>query len=169
MISETGVRSRILKQFREDLETLAKAPSRILDCTATPIDNLVEFLHNPSDSVAILTGLNKWSPEQWETLDLNRSRLEREGPLIFWLAESAVDKMFENAPNIRSYLAASIFNLDLDESEMTDEERVQRLTELHERFQMSDDEVVQLAQNNTLPPGPSFAEWLVLLKRGDLL
>lgn len=169
MISSGGARSTHLREFRSDFEVLAGAPVRIVDCEEMPIDAIAESSQNPDDDIVILVGLEEWSAVAWETLDLNRSSLERKGPLIFWLPEKAVAQMFECAPNVRSYLASSLFHLVSDGSEMTDEERLARLKDLSERFSMTGDEVIQRAEQGTLPSSPSFVEWLILLKRGDLL
>jgi hypothetical protein len=169
MIAGGGERSLRLKEFRSDFEILADAPVRIVDCENRQIDAIAESTQSPNDDTVILAGFEAWRAVDWENLDLNRSGFERKGPLIFWLPEKAVARMFEHAPNIRSYLASSLFHLDTDSSEMTEAERSVRLQALTEHFSMSNEEVIRKAEDGTLPPSPSFVEWLILLKRGDLL
>jgi hypothetical protein len=169
MIADGGARSLRLREFCKEYRTLADAPVRVIDCEAAQIEAIVGFLQNPSVDTAILAGLGKWSPVEWEMLDINRSRLERRGPLVLWLSEKASRELFTHAPNIRSYLAASLFHLTSDGSEMSDVEREARLRELSERFGLSNDQVVRMAEQRSLPDGPSYAEWLILLGRGDLL
>lgn len=158
-----------LKEFCDELEMLAAMHVRIVDCENTPITSIVESSHNPDSDILVLTGLEKWLPANWETLDLNRSGLERRGPLLFWLSPKAVTHMFQHAPNVRSYLGSSLFLLDFDSSAMSETERSARLKDLAERFGMSDEEVIRRAEEKNLPSNPSFAEWLILLDRGDLL
>ncbi len=169
MIAGRRASSASLREFSNDLGALAGSPVRVVDCENMSFAAIVESSQNPNGDAVILTGLDKWSAADWEVLDLNRSGLERKGPLIFWVSERAVDQMFEYAPNIRSYLASSLFHPGSDGSEIAEPERLLRLQELSERFAMSNDEVVRKAQEGTLPPGPSFVEWLILLKRGDLV
>jgi len=169
LIANGGARSPRLKEFCKEFRILAGIPVRVMDCEDKLIDAIVEFLHKPGDDTAILAGMGKWNAEDWKMLDINRSRLERNGPLILWLSETAASEMFNYAPNVRSYLAASLFHLSSDDSEMSDAERETRLRELGERFDLSKDEVIRMAEQGNLPAIPSFAEWLILLKRGDLL
>jgi hypothetical protein len=169
MIAHGGARSMSLRDFCKEYRNLAGTPARIIDCEDGRIEEIVESLHNPDKDTAILAGMGKWNRAEWEMLDINRSGLERRGPLILWLSEKASGELFTYAPNIRSYLAASLFHLTSDDSEMSDAERETRLRELRERFQVSDDQVIQMAEQRSLPTIPSFSEWLVLLRRGDLL
>lgn len=169
IVSDYGLNSKALTEFRDDMLLLSGSPVRIIDCDNTTITAIVEFLHRPGSDIVILVELDKWSTAHWEALDLNRSGLERRGALIFWLSEEAVSLMFEHAPNVRSYVALSLFHLGTDEAEIADTERLHRLQELSDRFMMNSDEVIRRAEDGSLPSTPSFAEWLVLLKRGDLL
>ena len=169
IISGGRASSASLREFSSDLGVLAGSPVRVMDCKETPFAAIVASLQNPNNDTVALAGLDKWLAADWEALDLNRSGLERRGPLIFWMSEKAADRMFEHAPNIRSYLASSLFHPGSDGSEITEPERLSRLQELSERFGMSNDEVVRKAEERTLPPSPSFVEWLILLKRGDLV
>jgi len=161
--------SRALHRFCEDLSVLLGFTCRLINCKNSPIESLIERVQNPSVDAVMLAGLEEWQSAEWAALDLNRSRFERGGPLIFWLSERAVTQMFQHAPNVRSYLASSVFRLDADKAELDEAERLKRLGELYERFDLTDDEVVRRAEEGMLSVSPSFVEWLILLGRGDLV
>src|ERR1700722_1778534 len=169
IVPTTGAAFHALDKFREDLLLLGLPQVRVLDCRDLTVANITEALHNPTSDLVVLTEMERWSVENWEAMDLNRSALERSGTLIFWMSDRAVSLMFEHAPNIRSYLALEIFHLSGNDDLLADDERALRLQELSDRFQITSEEVLRRAKRGTLPPSRSFAEWVVLLKKGDLL
>jgi hypothetical protein len=77
--------------------------------------------------------------------------------------------MLHNAPNFVSWLGARIYQFQKDAEMLTQTERDRRLKALQENFEMSDQDVIDLAENRQLPSDPEFGEWLILLDRGDLL
>lgn len=52
---------------------------------------------------------------------------------------------------------------------LTTWERAARIGELEARYGLSSADVIKAAESGTLPPGPHFVEWLILLDRGDLV
>jgi len=52
---------------------------------------------------------------------------------------------------------------------LTTEECDERIDALQEYLGKTNDEVITLAENRQLPTDPEYAEWLILLNRGDLL
>jgi len=102
-------------------------------------------------------------------MDMNRSRLERDGPLIFWISPEQFSQISRYAPNIRSYVGGSIFRVTPDADSIDNAQRLQRLSELSSHYGWTNDELISRAANGTLPAEPEFVEWLVLLDRGDLI
>ena len=52
---------------------------------------------------------------------------------------------------------------------LTEEERLDRLNELREKYGYSDADVIRMAQDGNLPVDPDFVAWLVFLGKGDLV
>jgi hypothetical protein len=86
------------------------------------------------------------------------------------LSEAMAREMMDIAPHVASWLSGSIGRIDpAKEREATDLARERRLRELGEKAGMTNEDVVERAQSGELEPDPEYAEWLVLLGRGDLL
>ena len=139
-----------------------------------PIEGLLpsdirDKVQSPGNDAVVLLGFEDRSKDFWVGLDINRSALERSGSLFFWLSYSALSDLCRHAPNIRSYIGPSIFVLTGTKGALTAEEREQRLKELAEKFKMSDSEIIQKAEEKQIEPEPEFVEWLLLLRRGDLV
>ncbi|HEX2686676.1 MAG TPA: hypothetical protein VHN14_08660, partial [Kofleriaceae bacterium] len=65
-----------------------------------------------------------------------------------------------------SWIGARCMKYDGSEGVMNKEER---LRSLRDHFKLSDADVLEMAQRRALPDNVAFAEWLILLGRGDLL
>ena len=108
--------------------------------------------------------------EEWKALDSMRSMLARQAPVILILSEHAVDTMASSAPNLFSWAAGGVFELAMDdEPQISSDDREQRLSELRVATGLNDGEIIQRAEDGILSREPEFAEWLVLLGRGDLI
>lgn len=155
-------------------EELADEMEAIGDCTvarvfdATTVEALAERLaatHEP----AVASGLEGWPAAEWGHFDCLRSRFARDERTALVVGQAAFERVAQQAPNFGSWLGASVVAYLPDASLLSDEERGRRLTALREWSGLSDDEVLACAVAGTLPPDPEFAEWLVLLRRGELL
>ena len=158
-----------LQDFQDELLVYLNAPVRIIDATSASVADLRQQLRTRPDNAVVLVGLDGWNQDSWTSLDINRDGMVRAGALIFWLSPAGVLGLCQYAPNIRSFVGGSIFELGPDEGVMSEGERQRRLEALAEHYQLSNEQVIQMAQAETLPPEPEFVEWLVLLGRGDLL
>ena len=158
-----------LDQLQTELQSILQMPARVIQLEPSTFEELREALHQPDDDAVILSSGTGLKQEKWRSLDIMRSALERKGPVILWLASGDVANLTEHAPNIRSFIGASIFLAGPDGGIMTDAERQERLNELSEHFGFTGDEAVRRAEARELPHEPEFVEWLVLLGRGDLL
>jgi hypothetical protein len=118
--------------------------------------------------ILIVTISPAFTRTEWANVDVNRSRFQRDGATVLVLEESATEHLENTAPNLASWIGGSIWRL-VDARALSAEEKEQRLVVLRERTGLSDDEVVRRSEAGRLPPDPEFAEWLVLLGRGDLL
>jgi hypothetical protein len=151
-----------------DLAAVLDTAVRIVRYSGS-IEVLISDLHAPASDPVLIVNLNAAYAEQWSALDINRSGLVREGPIILWLSVESLTRLCACAPNLRSFLGGSIFRLAASGDEMTSTERQERLADLESHFQISGSEVIAQAEAGTLPPEPHFVEWLVLLGRGDLV
>ena len=94
---------------------------------------------------------------------MNRSRLERATFLLFHVNPETLGRFFENAPNLRSFIGTNVFRLVADPIHMSREEIAERLNQLRNHYQLTDQQVLQRARDGSLPADPEFAEWSVLL------
>jgi hypothetical protein len=118
--------------------------------------------------VLIVTISPAFTPTEWASVDINRARIQRDGATVLVLEEDAVEQLENAAPHLASWIGGSIWRL-AGARALSATEKEQRLVVLRQRAGLSDDEVIRRAESGSLPPDPEFAEWLVLLGRGDLL
>ncbi len=155
------------EELAEEMEALADgAVVRVRD--AGTVEALAERLAATQDPT-VVCGLDAWSVEDWGHFDRLRSRFMREERTALVLGRAAFERLAQAAPNFSSWLGASLATYQPDASVLTDEERARRLEALHTWSGLSNDEVLARAEAGTLPADPEFAEWLVLLQRGELL
>lgn len=159
-----------IEDLRLDIEAELGFPVRLVDGAAEPFPELLAAAaRNPKDDAILVTGLERLDAKDWETLDINRSRLERRGPLILGLTGQAAAQLSSRAPNVKSFLGASFFPVGKSGWRMTSAERAERIRDYEEHFGITSKEVEELALAGRLPPDPHYAGWLILLDRGDLI
>jgi hypothetical protein len=120
------------------------------------------------DGIAIITGVNGFGDADWQRVDLNRTRLQRNGTTVLVLDPAAIEQLENRAPNFASWIGGNIFRLEKPRP-LDDALVEQRLVALRQWSGLEDLEVVRRSEAGTLPPDPAYAEWLTLLGRGDLL
>ena len=132
--------------------------------------NLVQKINQNSEAYILLYDFEDWDSQQWKTFDGCRSHLDqgKKGGFLI-LTQESTRLMLHNAPNFVSWLGARIYQFQKDAEMLTQTERDRRLNALQENFEMSDQDVINRAENRQLPADPEFGEWLILLDRGDLL
>ncbi len=152
----------------EELRIQMQVGLRIIDAAKFDVSQLLEALRQPHDDIVLVQGMERWSDRKIEILDANRSAMARPGFVIIWLPDRGVSRLLEHAPNLLSWVGGNIFRLEPDGDVMSDIDRRTRLKALSEHYGLTDEQVIQRAQSGTLPLDPEFAEWLVLIGRGDL-
>jgi hypothetical protein len=164
-----GHTDEIASRLQEEISTLAATTGPRARSVAVASSR--EFALAARDYVSgilIVTILPAFTRTEWANVDVNRSRFQREGATVLVLEEDATEHLENTAPNLASWIGGSIWRL-VDPRALSAEEKEQRLVVLRGRTGLSDDEVVRRSESGRLPPDPEFAEWLVLLGRGDLL
>lgn len=116
----------------------------------------------------LLIGADAYAEADWRLLDRRRSEFSREGITVFLTSPGSFAMLMRVAPNLASWLGGSVFTYE-DIDALAIEQRDRRLASLRTWSGKTDGEVLQAAQAGRLPRDPEFAEWLVLLGRGDLL
>jgi len=130
--------------------------------------DLESFVRAHADGIAIVTGVNGFGDADWHRVDLNRTRLQRNGTTVLVLDPAAIEQLENRAPNLASWIGGSIWRLEKPRP-LDDVLVEQRLVALRQWSGLEDLEVVRRAEAGDLPPDPAYAEWLTLLGRGELL
>lgn len=127
---------------------------------------VAEVQQNPK-GVAVVD-VSALAESDWRALDVQRSRLTRHGVTIWILTQEDLDRIQQCAPNLSSWLGGNVAE-HRDDTAEAEAFREGRLEALRAWSGKTDDEVCREAAARTLPRDPEYAEWLVLLGRGDLL
>jgi hypothetical protein len=117
---------------------------------------------------ALLIDAASLGRRDWSLVDRCRSSLSRVGVLVLVTTPDSFGLLMQAAPNLASWLGALAYQYE-DPSAQEAELRARRLATLRSWAQRSDEDVVRAARQGRLPADPEYAEWLVLLGRGDLL
>ena len=158
-----------LANFVADLSAVLDQPVRVVRSSGSSFERLRSELGESACDPVLISDLDQADAERWRALDVNRSAWLREGAVVLWLSAAGVTNLCSYAPNIRSIVGGSIFNLGTDGGAMTVAERDQQIADLESHFEMNSAEVIKQAESGVLPSEPHFVEWLVLLGRGDLV
>jgi|GEM_PF-801057 len=118
--------------------------------------------------ILVVDGLTAFDDDAWRTLDIYRSRLERAAPTLLVVSNQSVVNMPTLAPNLWSWIGDSVWAFEPEDG-ITSGAREQRLSKLRRHFGFDDAELVRRAREESLPPEPDIAEWLVLIGQGSLI
>ena len=158
----------MFRELNDELRVQLDVGPRVIEASGIDGDQLRELLLDPPDDIVLVKALEAWSDSAFRSLDINRSKLERPGFVILWIARSGAERLLRYAPNLASWIGGSAFDIDPDLGLMTDEERRTRLAEMSRHYKLNDEDVIRMAQSGKLPSAPHFTEWLILLGRSDL-
>lgn len=150
---------------------IASALGSTCQCTdagAGPAE-LVRLVRAAGENPVAIYGVDEYSDADWQHVDLLRSQLVGGSTKVLLARPSVIAKMESHAPHLTSFFGGATWQIDLGADYLSKEEQQERLLALRHALGYSDDEVIALAQAHRLPSEPEFAEWLVLLDRGDLL
>lgn len=132
--------------------------------------NVKPLIDAPHDVLVLVSGFSTLSDDEWRHLDeLRSSRLVRHQPELLIMSPESRYKLARLAPNMASFIGGQFFTFQEDSGKLTEEEKTNRLEDLRNQFGKTDDEIIELARVGVALDEPAYAEWLVLLNRGDLL
>jgi hypothetical protein len=132
-------------------------------------NTLVKQIINATEDYLILWNFEEWDKNNWYEFDCMRSSLMRKRGLVLILSPESAKTMFSYAPNIVSWLGSRVYSFLKDTELLSFAEIQERLATLREWSGLTDSQIIEMAEMQTLPLEPEYAEWLVLLDRGDLI
>jgi hypothetical protein len=165
--------SSVAEELAQEMEVLGDVDVKRIQDAKGALDLATELTHAAEGAEAerpvIITGLEGWTTSEWVHLDQMRSRLARNERTALVVSQATFEEIMRHAPNFSSWLGGSVWTYQPHTTELTEAERARRLEALRAFSNLSDADVIARAEAGTLPGEPEFAEWLVLLDRGDLL
>ena len=99
-------------------------------------------------------------------LNYERARLAGRPRGVILTSEAGLQALAAEAPNLWSWVGPRVWHIDPLAGQLDAEAR---LSSLRQGTGLTDEEVLRRAEAGTLTPDPVFAEWLVLLGKGELL
>ena len=165
LIVAPGQESATAAELVEALREIGDEP--VASVTVTSADEVFEQVQG--SRVSVISGLSDVAEAGWTRLDRQRSRLLSEGNTILVITRDGMDRLARFAPNLQSWIGPSVWIIDTEIPELSDGEKAARLGALRRWSEMSDSEVIALAEKGELPGDPEYVEWLVLIDRGDLI
>lgn len=101
-----------------------------------------------------------------QRLDSARTAFEGGPRVVLVMSEPALVALARDAPHLWSWVGPRVFSVDPRSGKLDVQAR---LASLRAGTGLTDEEVVRRAQAGQLPADPVYAEWLLLLDRGDLI
>ena len=136
-----------LEDLQDTLEIFNECETGTLSGKEGALD-LVQQINQNSKAYILLYDFENWDSQQWKIFDGFRSHLDqgKKGGFLI-LTQQSTRLMLHNAPNFVSWLGARIYQFQKDAEMLTQTERDRRLNALQENFEMSDQDVIDLAEN----------------------
>jgi hypothetical protein len=162
-----GEAARIIAEIDEEIRALGEGIR--VDRVGGP-SSAARLLHDLPTIAGdvLLVSAETYAEADWRLLDRWRSALAREGAVVFVTTPASFAELMQVAPNLASWLGGLVFSHE-DPDALARAQIGPRLDALRAWSGKSDAEVVAEAERGLLPRDPEYAEWLVLLGRGDLL
>ncbi|MBN1609954.1 MAG: hypothetical protein JW940_25225 [Polyangiaceae bacterium] len=161
----------IASVFGELQDELTTALPEIQAVKSSSARQLLEAVAAHDANVPLLVDASAYDAEAWRLLDRRRSSLQRSGVTAIMTTTDSFDALMRHAPNLMSWFGGDVFAFPGTEvlERRHASLREDRLAALRAWSGLTDAEVLEQARAQTLPRDPEYAEWLVLLGRGDLL
>jgi hypothetical protein len=151
-----------------ELEILSQEPPVHLEHPDEPVAMAQAFAEHPA-GVLVVSGIDRFTGDDWAHVDLLRSQYQREPSMVLLMTMASMVLLMQHAPNLASWIGGTVWSWDRDAERLDPAQREARVAALREWAGFDDDELVRRAERDELPGDPDFAEWLVLIGRGDLI
>lgn len=159
---------RAAREVLDELSLLAH--NKPLDIVAGPDPAaLAQAFEGSTAGELVVSGLELFSGDEWAYVDRQRSQFQRRRCVILVLPIQSMELLMHRAPNLASWIGSTVWTWDESADELSSEEREQRLASLRDWAGFSDSELIRRARTGNLPDDPEYAEWLVLIGKGDLI
>jgi hypothetical protein len=166
--ADPGSASEAAAELIPELELFGDDAPSHLHCPDSAQEMARSFADSPA-GVLVVSGIDGFSPDDWREVDLLRSRYQRDPGVVLIMTMASMRLLMQQAPNLASWIGGTAWCWDRDADRLGQAEREAHLQALREWAGFSDDELVRRAQSGELPGDPEYAEWLVLIGRGELL
>lgn len=170
VVVEPSQINTIVEQFREEFVFLMDDDNAgTLRVFAPPLDQnavVEELAQLKPEDIAILPLSAELLESIARVLDYRRGRLIGRAKGVIVTDDAGLPVIATCAPNLWSWIGARMWKIDHAAGQL---DAKARLESLRTGTGLTDAEVIARAQAHTLPPDPIFAEWLVLLGKGELL
>jgi hypothetical protein len=169
VVSDPERLDEIRDELRDELEFAFESSDStvtLLDASEG-IDAIVRHLtaRGPNDVVLVFNNEALDVPAR-QRLDSARTAFEGGPRVVLVMSEPALIALARDAPHLWSWVGPRVFSVDPSIGKLDVQAR---LASLRDGTGLTDAEVVQRAQAGELPADPVYAEWLLLLDRGDLI
>lgn len=164
-----GELGEIVDELRDEIEfAFEDSGGAVVSVDAARgVDSLVNVLEQrkPEDVVLVIHA-GSLDPAALKQLDGARTRLEGGPRVVMVMTEAALAALAHHAPHLWSWMSSRVFAVDRAVGQLDEKAR---LESLRQGTGLTDEQVIAQASAGTLPLDPIYAEWLILLGRGDLI
>lgn len=164
---------RGLKRITAELDLLVaeeeeegEGAMHVVEAPHSSSELLADLERFSEKDVVVLRGIERLSRDELERLDFLRNKALHGPRVLLATTPEGAARLSTTNPNLWSWIGARCVRYDGSEGVMNKEERLQSL---RDHFKLSDADVLEMAQRHALPDDVAFAEWVILLGRGDLL
>jgi hypothetical protein len=168
LISDAKSVTTAAEELMAELEVMSEEPPVHVRDPGSPGAMAQAFAENPA-GVLLVSGIDRFTGEDWAHVDLLRSQYQREPSVVLLMTMASMVLLMQHAPNLASWIGGTAWSWDRDAERLTQAQREQRLAALREWAGYDDEELVRRAERGELPSDPEYAEWLVLIRRGELI
>jgi hypothetical protein len=102
--------TNFIAELRAELDLQTGQTLDVFPVIEMSVNDFVERLRTAADCVTLIDGLGSWTDAQFTSLDVNRSRLDIGGFLLFRVDLKTAGRFLDRAPNIRSFIGTNIFD-----------------------------------------------------------
>lgn len=128
----------------------------------------LDTIDSQENHLLVLYGFEQWDEQAWRKLDYSRYRQHNNHTTILLLSWEAYQRMSQFAQHFTHWIK-KVFQFDPEGIYLSEEAKESCLANLREWSGYSDQDVIRMAEDHTLPRDPEYGEWLILIDRGDLI